>query len=299
MARIAPRLWVSVVGLVLASLIGAPARSEDAFFDSAGVKIHYQVEGKGEPVLLIHGFTANINLQWGVPGIIKSLSSDYQVIALDNRGHGRSGKPHDPQKYGMEMVSDAVRLMDHLKLQKVHVVGYSMGAFITGKLLVEHPDRLISATLGGAGWPKPDDHRLKFLDDLGDSLDAGKGIGPLLEHLTPAGRPKPSATQVSFANQMLMLTNDPKALAAAIRGMRGLAVTEEQLRANKVPTLALIGEIDPLKEGVDALEPLMPNLTVRVIDGADHMNAFARPEFVVGLKQFLAKNASLASAAGK
>jgi pimeloyl-ACP methyl ester carboxylesterase len=272
------------------------ALAEDQFFDSNGVNIHYIVEGQGEPVVLIHGFTGSIQPQWGLPGIIKALSKDYQVIALDNRGHGRSDKPHDPKQYGAEMVNDVIRLMDHLKIQKAHIVGYSMGGFMTDYLIMTYPDRAITATLGGAGWSKPNDDRLAFMTELAESLDAGKGIGPLIVQLTPANRPKPTEEFIDTINKMLMLTNDAKALAACIRGMRGLAVTEEKLRANKVPTLALIGELDPLKVGVDELAQVMPGLKVEVIEGADHMTAFARPEFVNDLKEFLA-NHSLAPAA--
>jgi pimeloyl-ACP methyl ester carboxylesterase len=95
----------------------AIARAEDRFFESNGVKIRYTVTGQGEPVVLIHGFTANIETQWALPGVIKALAADYQVIALDNRGHGKSDKPHDAKKYGAEMVEDAVRLLDHLKIK--------------------------------------------------------------------------------------------------------------------------------------------------------------------------------------
>ncbi len=137
---------------LVCSLLVLPGglHAEEATFDSNGVKIRYLVEGEGEPVLLIHGFVVNKELQWGLPGTIKALAKDHRVIALDNRGHGKSGKPTDPKKYGMEMVEDAVRLLDHLKIKKAHVVGYSMGAVITAKLMVTHPDRLLSATLGGA-----------------------------------------------------------------------------------------------------------------------------------------------------
>src|SRR5262245_29583001 len=112
--------------VVLLCLIPADLRAEDRFFESNGVRIRYTVQGKGEPVLLIHGFTANVERQWGLPGIIKRLAKDYQVSALDNRGHGKSGKPHDPKRYGAEMAEDAIRLLDHLKIKKAHVVGYSM-----------------------------------------------------------------------------------------------------------------------------------------------------------------------------
>src|SRR2546423_10416220 len=117
-------------------LLAAPSslRAEDHFFDSNGVKIHYIVEGKGEPVVLIHGFTADIDKNWRTgfaigpdnqrrgPMIIEALSRNYRVIALDNRGHGKSDKPHDVKQYGNEMVEDVVRLLDHLKIGKAHVV---------------------------------------------------------------------------------------------------------------------------------------------------------------------------------
>ncbi len=289
-----------VAALALCALMVRVANAaEDQFFDSNGVKIRYIVEGQGEPVVLIHGFTANLQVQWGLPGIISKLKKDYQVIALDNRGHGRSDKPYDPKQYGAEMINDVIRLMDHLTVPKAHVVGYSMGGFMTNYLVATHPERVISATLGGAGWTKAHDERLGFLTALADSLDAGKGVGPLIEQLTPANRPKPSPELIASINQMLMLTNDSKALAACIRGMGGLAVTEEQLRANKVPTLALIGSDDPLKLGVDELQKVMPNLKVDVLEGADHMTTFSKPQFIDDLKEFLSTHSQVKPAAAE
>jgi pimeloyl-ACP methyl ester carboxylesterase len=285
-------LWV--LYLVLAT---GPAPGKDAYFDSNGCKIHYLDQGEGEPVLLIHGFTMNANTQWAP--IIRELKDQYRVIAIDNRGHGRSDKPHEPDKYGMEMVLDQVRLLDHLGIEKAHVVGYSMGGFITSKLITTHPDRVKSAVLGGAGWTRENDNgRFSMLSELADSLEAGRGIGPLIKNLTPPGQPIPGDDQIKVMNDMVMLMNDPKALACVIRGMGpGLAITEEQLKANQVPTLALIGGSDPLKEGVDAMEPVCANFDVIVIEGADHMNAPSRPEFIDGLKQFLASHSDAPQAA--
>ncbi len=282
------RSIVSLACLLIIISAGS-LRAEDQFFDSNGVKIRYTVEGKGEPVLLIHGFTANIEFQWVVPGVLKALAKDYQVIALDNRGHGKSGKPHDPKQYGTEMVEDAVRLLVHLKIQKAHVVGYSMGAMLTCKLVTSHPDRLLSATLGGAAGIR-EGADTSFFDTLAQSLDEGKGLAPLIVALTPAGRPKPTEEQLKFMNQMLTATNDTKALAAVVRSWKGLTVSDEKLKANQVPTLSLIGEVDPLKRGVDELRERMSHLHVVVIDRADHMNAFAHPEFIKSLKEFLAKH---------
>jgi pimeloyl-ACP methyl ester carboxylesterase len=272
-------------------LLCGVARAEDRFFDSGGVKIHYTIEGNGEPVLLIHGFTANIQTQWGLPGIIRALADNYQVIAIDNRGHGKSDKPHDPKKYGQEMVEDAVRLLDHLKIKKVHVVGYSMGAMITSKLLATHPDRLLTATLGGSGGLR-EGRDLTFFNQLAESLEQGRGMGTLIEALTPPDRPKPTKEQLDAINTMLTLMNDTKALAAVARGFKELGVAEDKLKANRVPTLALIGGDDPLKQGVDALNGVMANLSVMVIEDTDHMTAFASPEFVKGLREFLEKHAA-------
>ncbi len=282
------RLLFALVGCA-ALLASATLHAEgtNKTFDSNGVKIYYTDEGQGEPVLLIHGFTASGDMNWRLPGVVKGLAGKYRVITIDNRGHGKSEKPHDPAKYGEEMAEDAVRLLDHLGIKKAHVVGYSMGGMITAKLLTTHPDRLLTATLGGHGGLKQGDDTIR-LQALADSLDSGKGFGPLFVALTPKGKAPPTAEQIEQTNKRLLAVNDAKALAAVVRSWKGLMVSDAKLKENKVPTLALIGELDPLKKGVDDLEGKLPDLKVVVIKGADHMNAFARPEFVTELKAFLA-----------
>jgi len=279
-----------VPGIVICLLLSPSAqlRAQDQSFDSNGVKIHYRVEGQGEPVVLIHGFAVNGSFQWTVPGITGALAKDYRVIVLDNRGHGKSDKPHDPKMYGKEMQEDVVRLLDHLKIDKAHIVGYSMGGFITLKLVAAHPERVLSATAGGAGYSHDLDER--FMNELSDSLEQGKGFGPLMARLIPAGDPKPTEENLQAINKMLSSMNDTKALAAVIRGMRGLEVKEEDLKDSKTPILALIGDKDPLKKGVDEMKGKTPNLEIVEIKGADHMNAFGRPEFIRSLKDFLAKH---------
>lgn len=269
-------------------LFGATARAQEGSFDSNGVKICYSVRGRGEPVLLIHGFVANAYVQWNLPGITDALARQYLVIAFDCRGHGRSGKPHDPRAYGMEMVEDAVRLLDHLRVRRAHVVGYSMGGFVALKLAVTHPERLLTVTSGGAGWPKKMDTAL--LDEVAESLEAGNGIGPLLRYLTPAGQPQPTEDQLRQVARMVNLFNDRKALAAVIRGMKGFATAEGAADGLRIPTLAIVGEDDPMRAGVDEMKGRWPHLEVVVIGGADHMNAFLQPEFTSALKAFLARH---------
>jgi pimeloyl-ACP methyl ester carboxylesterase len=273
-------------GLVF--VLPAPVQAEDQFFDSNGVKIRYLVVGKGEPVVLIHGYTMDIEKNWWLPGVIRELSKNYQVIAFDNRGHGKSDKPHDPSKYGNEMAEDVVRLLDHLQIKQAHVIGYSMGAIITAKLLTTHPDRLLSAVLGGHSGIR-EGGPTEFYEELASSLEQGKGLRPLILRLTPTGQPKPSEEAIQVINANIAKGNDEKALAAVARSFAGLAVAQGKLEANRVPTLAVIGEMDPLKTGVDALEGHMGNLKIVVIKGGDHLTTLTKREFITALKDFLAE----------
>jgi hypothetical protein len=93
----------------------APARTQvpDQFFDSNGVRIHCTDQGSGEPVVLVHGVDGGMH-SWTSAGVLQNLAKNYRVIALDCRGHGLSGKPHDPKQYGAEMAVDIARLLDHV-----------------------------------------------------------------------------------------------------------------------------------------------------------------------------------------
>jgi pimeloyl-ACP methyl ester carboxylesterase len=292
------RPLVSAVALffVMVSVSFAAAPPQHDSFLSNGVKIHYVTAGEGEPVILIHGFCANAQNNWILPGVFAKLAKKYHVVALDNRGHGLSGKPHEVDKYGPEMVEDVVRLLDHLKIEKAHIVGYSMGGFITGAMIATHPDRIISATMGGAGWSRDtDDHAV--IDALAKSLDEGHGILPLMKALTPPGGVQPTEEQLKTRSQIVMLANDPKALSACIRGMLKLHVSREKLENNQVPVLAVVGELDPLKKGVDAMEGVAKNLTVVVVKGGDHMTTLRNPTFEKAIEDFLAAHSTHAATA--
>src|SRR4030095_6015631 len=140
-------------------LVAGPARAQQATqsFDSNGVQIQYLDKGRGAPVVLLHGFTGSFRRHWEAPGVIGALeTAGYRVIAMDCRGHGESGKPHDPALYGLEMAGGVIRLLDHLKITRAHLAAYSMGAAIANQLLIKHSSRLITVTLLGAGWEGED-----------------------------------------------------------------------------------------------------------------------------------------------
>ncbi len=275
--------------IALTAFGGVHAQDEAAtksFTASDGVEIHYLVEGRGDPVVLLHGITGTAVSNWGATGIIGQLAEEFQVIAVDQRGHGKSGKPHDPASYGERMALDVVDLLDHLKLRQAHVVGYSMGGFITMKLVALAPDRLMSAVVGGAGWPSRELRDDAMFDALAASLEEGNGAGPLIEALWSGDDP-PAPEQVQAIGQMMVASNDQAALAAVVRGMPSLDLGADALRSNKVPTLNIIGGADPLKPSAEALVGLMEGHRLHVIEGADHMTALRSPEFTAAIRDFL------------
>jgi pimeloyl-ACP methyl ester carboxylesterase len=293
---------VNRCAFVIAALVlcvvapSAQTAPTDQYFDSNGVRIRYVEQGSGPPVLLIHGLTASIETNWIAPGVFANLSRDHRVIAFDLRGHGKSGKPHDPSAYGREMVQDAVRLLDHLGIQRAHFVGYSQGAIITAKLLTTNPDRFITATLGGhAGYrnwqPQYDESARRSAAELeGDVPFRGLVVG-----LTPRDEPKLTEEEIRAQSDALVATNDVQSLAAFYRGgTRDFNATDAEVAAIKVPTLGIIGSVDNVAS-MNTLHTLLPSLRVVVIDGATHRGPRAaprRPEFTDAIRAFIAEHST-------
>ncbi len=207
----------SLAAFILLFVLLAPCRIfgvdrlESQTFDSKGVSIAYTVDGKGEPVVLIHGLHSSADMNWRAPGIIKTLAENHQVIALDVRGHGHSGKPEKEGTYGVEMAEDVVRLLDHLKIKKAHVVGYSMGGMIAMKLATLYPDRVRSMALGGMGWEREGSALADFWNML----------------------PEREATRTP---------------SACVRSLGALAVKEEEVKAIRIPTIVIVGDRDPVRK---------------------------------------------------
>src|SRR5271169_2442395 len=111
-------------------------------FTRDGVEIAFLDEGQGEPIVLVHGFASNKEVNWASPGWVTTLTrAGRRVIALDNRGHGQSSKLYDPAAYHSAiMAEDVWALIGHLGLPRADVMGYSMGARIVAFLALSHPD---------------------------------------------------------------------------------------------------------------------------------------------------------------
>jgi pimeloyl-ACP methyl ester carboxylesterase len=265
----------------------------DDVFDSNGVKIRYVTEGKGEPVVLIHGWMGDSSM-WGRDrsGNTKLQGADgFQAIALDCRGHGKSDKPHDPTQYGPEMAADVVRLLDHLKLEKAHLVGYSSGAFIAGKVAATHPERVLSVVYGGQAplVAEAKSSGSNEVEVFAKAVDEGKDLGSYIIAITPAGRPKPTEEQAKAIAKFLYDGKDVKAFAAAGRSFGNLEVTGEQLKKCKAPILFVHGgnESNYVKDRVAAVRKLLGRGEIKIVEGADHVTTLAKPEFGTAVLEFL------------
>jgi pimeloyl-ACP methyl ester carboxylesterase len=245
-----------------------------ASFANGKVEIAYLDEGDGDPIVLVHGFASTKEVNWLHPGWIATLTRDgRRVIAFDNRGHGASGKPYDPSAYHSATMADDVRaLLDHLKIERADVMGYSMGARITAFLTVKHPERVRSAILGGLGIRLVDGVGLP--ESIADALEA-----PSLDDVRdPTGR-----IFRIFADQT---NSDLRALAACIRGSRQ-TLSRIEAAAIRAPVLVAVGTRDQVAGSAQELAALIPGARALDIPDRDHMLAVGDRVFKTGVIDFL------------
>jgi pimeloyl-ACP methyl ester carboxylesterase len=268
------------------------AAAQDRYFDSGGVRLHYVDGGSGEPLVLAHGYTNSVEL-WSDTGVLANLRRDHRVIAFDARGHGKSGKPHDPAAYGAEMSRDIVRLLDHLGLRRAHILGYSMGGNVVVQLLTTNPDRFLSAVLVAAAgrrqWTAREDDNTR---NRVRELEGPTPFRATVLGVWPPDQPPPSEDVLQQRSLELSRTNDPLALAAFVKAVRGHVVTTEQVASVKVPTMGIVGSADPALAGMRDLKAVMPSLELVVVDGATHgyeRSILRRPEFVDHVRRFVAE----------
>ena len=130
------------------------------FVEKDGVKTYFEVHGQGHPIVLLHGFTGNIQL-WKQAGYVSALEKSYRVILIDQRGHGQSDKPHDAEAYSLEKrLGDVIIVINHLGVEQVSLFGYSMGGWLAFALALYFPERVTSLVIGGA---HPFQERLNYL----------------------------------------------------------------------------------------------------------------------------------------
>jgi pimeloyl-ACP methyl ester carboxylesterase len=294
--------WLVLILLCVPAVVLA----QDKFFDSAGVTIRFVDQGAGEAIVLLHGQGNTLDTLWMRPGRLEQfgLASGYRVIAFDARGHGKSGKPHDPNLFGREMALDVVRLMDHLQIGRAHVIGYSMGAMTVAQLLTLRPERFLSAVqIAGAGsfqWT-PQDERAVEQEAIEIERDCVSRTailaGVQLNDSPPTDADIKARSKTCFENA----TQDRFAMAALVRGRRSRVIAPAEIATVDVPTLGVVGSLDPLAAGMRELKKLRPDMTFVVVEGATHgsptdtRSILQQPQAISAIREFIAAHHSATS----
>lgn len=223
-----------------------------------GGRLYFESVGDGPLVLVLHGFGARWRSdQWR--HLLEALVTDYRVVGVDVRGHGRSSKPHDTQAYGLTLVSDVARILDHLGSAEAAVVGYSMGGIIALKAAERLPDRVRGVVLIGQGW--------LTREELGGMAEGARRLAEV------------DTAQLAEADRVGFRSNDVEALVALSESYPDLFVSPESLAALQVPLLAIVGTEDARVSRAEALSAVQPRAQVTLLEGRTHGSIVDDPAF--------------------
>jgi pimeloyl-ACP methyl ester carboxylesterase len=242
-----------VAAFLALPILKAEEPKNDYFTTSDGVKIHYMTIGDhGTWVVLIHGFSDSAQRMFFTTGIAPALAKNHRVVAIDNRNHGLSDKPNPN---GPGRAEDTIELMDHLKIAKAHIHGYSMGGGFTGALLATHPDRFITAIFGGSGIPEVDEDLRKKAAAMDTPMPAPQGAeAAAFQHL-----------QERIAASRGSATTPPPA-------PRPLQI---DLTKITIPVLAINGEFDSPHAKTQRMSRELKNFSNVILPAKNHVGAIA------------------------
>ena len=247
------------------------------YANNHSVRIHYQVEGDGPPLVLQHGFTSSLQ-SWYAYGYVATLRQHYQLILIDARGHGQSEKLYDPQAYALQhRVEDVLAVLDALQVDNAHYLGYSMGGRIGFGIAKYHPERFLSLMIGGMHpYESPSasaEARIALLQ---------RGMAAYVADAETQNGP------MAPDRKARLLANDPEALIASLRAPRGLAGIEQLLLDMTLPCLLYVGEADSFYLGAQEGVKSMPNARFVSFPGLNHSQTSQASHLVVPhVTQFL------------
>lgn len=246
-------------------------------FDADGLRIHYVTAGgpEGRPILLVHGYASDYELNWVGSRWQESLTENgFRVVGLDLRGHGHSEKPHYTAAYSLRaMAGDALLLLDHLGLRRVDLLGYSMGARIGLLLCHDHPERFGHAVLAGIG--------------LRQGTSANPAKAQLIARRMRGDETVDDPEAVMFYNfARARPINDLEALACCILGDHA-ALRADQLAAITTPVDVIAGDQDVIARDAPELAARLPHGRYDPIPGRTHNNAVPARDFKMAAIPFL------------
>jgi 2-succinyl-6-hydroxy-2,4-cyclohexadiene-1-carboxylate synthase len=242
------------------------------------LRLNVRVQGSGDPILLIHGFTGS-SLSWG-EDLGSGLAQAHRVVAVDLVGHGESDISDDPERYRVdEILADLGEVLDALSIEKARWLGYSMGGRVALAGAVRTPSRISSLVLESASPGLAGESEQKARRRADEALAEGilrGGMEAFVDHWM--GLPL-FATQGKLPSRVRALTrerklkNTPEALAACLRGMGTGAQPSfwDALGDIQVPVLLMAGEEDrKFTEVAREMAMRMPRATLRLMPRAGH-----------------------------
>lgn len=246
--------------------------------DADGVWIRF--EQYGEPaaptVLLVHGFASSADDNWVQTGWVRALTkAGRRVVTLDCRGHGQSGKPHDPAAYGHDrMTADVEEVLRYANARTVDVFGYSMGSFLTLRLLERKPGRVRAAILGGVG-----DGMLRPRPGMSAIAAAFRAADP--STITDPAARAFRAFAESRGNDLLAL--------AAVNSAPSEPPDPAALSRLRLPILVVTGAKDAVVGDPQKLAAALPGARAEIVPDADHLSAVTHPRMKEIVLGFLAQ----------
>lgn len=251
----------------------------------AGLRLHAVVSGSGPPLVLLHGFTGSTETWAGLRPVFECAN---RVVAFDFPGHGRSSAPVNPERYSLgRFAKDLANALDRLALDRVAVLGYSMGGRAALQFAEQYGDRTAALGLVSTSSGIRDDaaRRERVASDaaLAESIERD-GIEAFVDRweklpLWASQQVQPAGWQSKLRTQRL--NNDPVGLANSLRGAGAGADTGVPvvLRGIVAPSLILAGALDQrYVEHGRSLESELPNSRMEVIEGAGHAIHLEQPE---------------------
>jgi pimeloyl-ACP methyl ester carboxylesterase len=246
------------------------------YADNEGIRIHYQTEGEGPPLVLQHWSLATME-SWYEYGFVSALKKDFRLILLDARGHGASDKPHRLEAYELKKrVEDIIAVLDDLGIARSHFFGYSMGGWVGFGVALYAPERFRSLIIGGQ-HPYAQD-----MDGLRQLVRNGVENGP--EAFVAMW--EENFGTLSSETRERMLAYDYEALLAVAQDRESL---EAVLPTMRMPCLLYVGEMDEVYPIAKECAKQIPNVTFVTLPGLDHGEAIRRSDKVLPhVKRFLA-----------
>ena len=243
------------------------------FHGRDGVELAWRTVGSGQPLVLLHGLMGS-GAHLASEGLVSALAGHgHQVILPDLRGHGDSGKPHDPACYPRDvLIDDGLALIEHLGLDDYDLAGYSLGGKLVLRLLARGA-RPAHAVVGGQG--------LDALDAESDRTDGYRRVLAAVADgsALPAGSP-----EEGMAGWLRESGVDARAIRLLLD--TPVATPPDDLRSIPTPTLVVVGDRDSRGASAGALAGLLPNGRLAFVPG-DHVTAVSAPEFTTAVLQFL------------